>query len=245
MSRRLLVSLVVFLSVELVGSYGLMGNALAAPICYFDSVDEVSVIGQTGHIHIGTLGNVNAWVGTYLIDLDFETAYDAYDGRYESYCIEDICGPDNEGGYALYDAEGSSNNYEAAAYLFNQYASSVSSNTERAGLQLAIWETVFDYGSYNLTEGNGNFYVYSGYLSSAITYANTYLNSLTSFNPDTFNASGYGFVSDDNPLSLDPIEHQDYIIANPIPEPSTMILLSSLAIGLFGVFGIRKRLSRR
>jgi len=244
MLKRLLVSLVVFLSVGLAGSYGFMGDALAAPICYFDSVDEVSVIGQTGKIHIGSFNQVYAWVGTYLIDLDFEDTYDAYDGRYESYCIEDTYSPDNEGGYALYDAEGSSANYEAAAYLFNQYASSVSSNAERAGLQLAIWEAVFDYGSYNLTQGNGNFYVYSGYLSSAITYANTYLNSLTSFNPDTFNASGYGFVSDDNPLSLDPIEHQDYIIANPIPEPSTMILLFSLATGLFGVFGIRKRLLR-
>ncbi|HDM37653.1 MAG TPA: PEP-CTERM sorting domain-containing protein [Candidatus Omnitrophica bacterium] len=244
MLRRLLVSLVVFLVVGAIGSYGLMRNALATPICYFDSVDEVSVIGQTGHIHIGTLDNVNAWVGTYLIDLDFETAYDVYDGRYEGYCIEDIYSPDNEGGYALYDAEGSSANYEAAAYLFNQYASSVSSNAERAGLQLAIWEAVFDYGSYNLTQGNGNFYVYNGYLSSAITYANTYLNSLNLFNPDTFNASGYGLVSDDNPLSLDPQCYQDYIIANPIPEPSTMILLSSLAIGLFGVFGIRKRLLR-
>ena len=244
MLRRLLIGLVVFLVAGVIGSYGLARNALAIPICYFDNMDEVSVIGQTGYIHIGTLGKVNAWVGTYLIDLDFETAYNAYDGRYESYCIEDTYAPTNESGYALYDAEGSSPNYEAAAYLFNQYALSVSSNAERAGLQLAIWEAVFDYGSYNLTQGNGNFYVYDGYLSSAITYANTYLNSLNSFNPDTFNASGYGLVSDDDPLSLDPQCYQDYIIANPIPEPSTMILLSSLATGLFGVFGIRKRFLR-
>lgn len=42
----------------------------------------------------------------------------------------------------------------------------------------------------------------------------------------------------------DPAQYQD-VTLQPIPEPTTMMLLGSLATGLFGVAGLRRRFSRR
>jgi len=211
-------------------------EAEASPIAHLDWVNEVGVDGQSGRVQIGAY-DTTVQAGIYTVDLNFEAGFDAYDGLYYGYCIEDEPSASNSN-YDFYVAEGSFDRYEAAAYLFNQYGSSVSTQAQKAGLQLAIWEAVLDYQNYNLAQGQGNFYVYNGHFADALPAATTYLGSLVSFNPTTFDASAYGLVSDDNPLNEGPTPDQDYIVRNPIPEPATMFLLGG---GLFGLAFAGKR----
>ena len=101
------------------------------------------------------------------------------------------------------------------AYLFRTYAGSVSNRDEAAGLQLALWEVVTDYGS-GIDLASGHFSVPAGEPGRAEAAA--YLSTL----PSTFDPAPppYVLVSGDEPRSQNLL----------VPEPGTCALLVMSAL---------------
>ncbi len=97
------------------------------------------------------------------------------------------------------------------------------SNDDCAGLQLAVWETVYDYGTNGLTPdfSNGNFKTNAG--GSVLAAANSYYSLLA--NPDA-QAIYY------RPIPTDAGQGQ----LGPVPEPGSIV---ALAIG--GLALLRRR----
>lgn len=118
-----------------------------------------------------------------------------------------------------------------AAWLFDTYYDSASSESERAGLQLAIWEVVKEDGDYNVL--NGNSYIAGGDIN-AINSANGYLDNLMA-NFDAGNLNSEYMIFTD-------AKKQDLIVKVGVPEPSTMLLLGS---GLLGVVALKRKMSQR
>lgn len=132
-----------------------------------------------------------------------------------------------------------------AAWLFNTYADAVHASGDThsaAGLQLAIWEVLYDNaaldGSFSL--GSGSFFVGSA-PGAALTAGQGYLNGLT--------ATGLGYSSStaawlDAPGELNSVRGgQDQITHHPVPEPGSLMLFGSGCLALAARF--RKRAASR
>lgn len=101
------------------------------------------------------------------------------------------------------------------AWLVNTYAASIHSsgtNEQAAGLQLAIWETLYDsnLGGFNLTSGQ---FIVSASVGT-MTWATTYLTNLYSSASNTGSAAWLD--SPGNNVGQDQVT---------VPEPSTLALL--------------------
>lgn len=120
------------------------------------------------------------------------------------------------------------NNGDKVAYLFETFAGLVDTNTKAAGLQVAIWEVVFEQDPVPWNAGAGAFYITGN--AAALSQADAYLATV----PDLYSPQTEIFV-------LHSPCKQDLLLptGNPVPEPAT------LAILLLGGVGLACRRKRR
>jgi len=114
------------------------------------------------------------------------------------------------------------------AWLVNTYAATIhvsGTNEQAAGLQLAIWETLYDsdLGGYNL--GSGDFIVSAS--AGTMNWATNYLKGLYSSTSNTGHAAWLDSPGNGN--------GQDQVT---VPEPSTLALLM---VGAGLVFAFRRK----
>lgn len=102
------------------------------------------------------------------------------------------------------------NGGNAVAFLYDTYASTVTSDNEAAALQVAIWEVIEDYSTLNLSAGN--FRLIGAPTIAAI--ANAYLGSLPG-NLDDYQTNSFVIKSEGHPRSQALI----------VPEPGTLAAL--------------------
>jgi len=99
------------------------------------------------------------------------------------------------------------------AYLFNTYAAGIDSDKKAAGLQLAIWKLLIDYGTANAaTLSSGNFRINAnqpGY-AEAVSYLSNIPASYTDFTPPVV------LFSSPNPRSQNLL----------VPEPATLAMMA-------------------
>jgi hypothetical protein len=117
-------------------------------------------------------------------------------------------------------------------WLWETFADQVhktGSNTDAAGLQIAIWEAEYD--STNNLSGGSFQLVATGPTDPILAAANGYLTALYSNNGSYFTGQT---------TFLDTANGQDQITGSPVPEPASVVLFGTGALMAF----VRRRRSR-
>jgi hypothetical protein len=119
----------------------------------------------------------------------------------------------------------SPNSGNKVAWLYNKFASTVTTNVQGAALQVAIWEALYD-STADLSTG---FYRIDGSQTAVLTQANAYLSAMNSQYTPGSTATWF----DATPVG------QDVIGPAAIPEPGLMSLLAGT--GMSGLILLRRR----
>lgn len=180
------------------------------------------------------------WAGEYQLSIDWEPDGVA-DEVVGGFCVEDVWSPTSHELYELKkpsEISGIYDEYERAAWLFDQYESGPKTNLTAAATQVAIWELVLDPGNYNIDAGQFSVrsldYTIRDKAGQLLDGAG--LADLTAFDADANYCVAW------NPLSAEK-STQNYLIPHSVPEPASISLLL-LGLGLLGVSGYRRRSTR-
>jgi hypothetical protein len=158
--------------------------------------------------------------GTYNAG-QFNIAWNG-DGTW-AYCV-DLTNTISPG---TYDATPSalSSGYFKAAYLLDLYRGQADTANESAGLQMAIWKSIY-----------GASFTFDSVSDPAITtYYNMYVASLAGFDPGTY--QGYSNYTYLNLYNVGSTTVRQGLITG-VAEPMTMILFG---LGLIGLAGLRRK----
>jgi hypothetical protein len=209
---------------------------LVFPLCAnADIIAQVTLTEQAfGPSQVATfpgLGSVNALL-YYELSLN--------NGPYlQGFCVEAQYSPPGGTAYTLLSIDQSlqttfnlnAQNYEAAAYVAQKWASG--QITDRAAAQLAIWEITLD--------GIGNLDLSGGSFSTGASIYTTDANAILAALPLTFSGSNTWALAVNPPTYGGPVSnqpYQNYIV--PVPEPGILILLG-IAMSAIGAASWRIR----
>ncbi len=204
------------------------GTLSAATIKTYFSVAN----GQKIDYEIDGIDRDDSWALEFSpVELDFDNDPDTFtpDLTTISYCVDLFQGAGNGSKFEveLKSAATAGINYLKAAWLMNQFSPTAGSAAEKAGLQVAIWEAVYDSASLDLDDGR-----FSVQSTGSATYANasTYLAALALV-PDVTAVAGL-----DRYIVAFSDKRQDQLLATPIP--TSVWLFGS---GLLGLLGLGRR----
>jgi len=200
-------------------------------------VDELNLTGVELNVSVGVRADsslISIMAGFYDLELTV-TAAPIWTGSYRGFCVEprQIMTFGSYTGYFLYELTPPSTN---AAWLMETYAGSATDSYNAASLQVAIWESLLDPKSFDLS--SGNFVLLFGLVPDR---AEEMLAALSNADLSSFDASAYRIASDDGLGTRSGL--QDLIVYNAaVPIPSALLLLGS---GLIAFIGLRRKLAHR
>ena len=190
-------------------------------------------------------GTVSGLAGVYHLEtkgyLDDPATYER---ELLGFCIEGKQSTSSFTKYGIWTIDNDGGAYEMAAWLADNYFKGnllpgASANVRAAAFQVAIWEVVYDSGSFDLDAGDFELNT----TGAVRTAADVLLGNVGSADLGAFGPGGWLLAV--APTTDDPGSDgapQDYIVPN-IPEPGTMLLLGTGLLGLYG-YARRKRSSR-